>query len=58
MDGNGRWAAARPAGLRSLSGYFDQALVGAARAEAQIAERMARWEEMRKAIRAGKAKKK
>lgn len=33
----GHWAAARPAALQNLSGYFDQALVGAARAAAQIA---------------------
>jgi hypothetical protein len=37
LEMRGHWAAARPAALQNLSGYFDQALVGAARAEAQIA---------------------
>jgi hypothetical protein len=36
LEMRGHWATARPAALRSLSGYFDQALVGAARAAAQI----------------------
>jgi hypothetical protein len=36
LEMRGRWAAAKPAGLQNLSGYFDQALVGVARAAAQI----------------------
>jgi hypothetical protein len=35
----GHWAAARPAALRGLSAYFDRALVGSARAQAQIVAR-------------------
>lgn len=37
MEMRGHWAAARPAVLQVLSAYFDQALVGAARAEARVA---------------------
>ena len=37
LEMRGHWAAARPAGLQSLSGYFDQALVGVAYAAAQSA---------------------
>ena len=37
LEMRGHWAAANPAGLQRLSGYFDQALVGVARATVQIA---------------------
>lgn len=37
LEMRGHWAAARPGALRDLSVYFDRALVGAARAGAQIA---------------------